>query len=176
MNEIDIVEQWLFDLDPRILELLLLDRTTKGNIKWVTDDYSHLGDGYAKDDEIKIPAIATINTHVIQPRVAKDAYEQERRRKNNAEVFTPAWICNRQNNMVDAVWFGRSNDFNTEKGHLLGNQRRKDSLSSRQKMAGLCAGQQAGNKLWGGTLSGQPLRCHQGQVRYGRTGHGGDGV
>ena len=116
MNEIDIVEQWLFDLDPRILELLLLDRTTKGNIKWVTDDYSHLGDGYAKDDEIKIPAIATINTHVIQPRVAKDAYEQERRRKNNAEVFTPAWICNRQNNMVDAVWFGRSNVFNTEKG------------------------------------------------------------
>lgn len=116
MNEIDIVEQWLLELDPRILELLLLDRTTKGNIKWATDDYSHLGEGYAKDYEIKIPAIATINTHVIQPRVAKDAYEQERRRKNNAEVFTPAWICNRQNNMVDAAWFGRNDVFNKEKG------------------------------------------------------------
>ncbi len=31
-----------------------------------------------------------------------------------AEVFTPAWICNKQNNLIDNAWFGRDNVFNTE--------------------------------------------------------------
>lgn len=31
-----------------------------------------------------------------------------------AEVFTPSWICNKQNNLVDNAWFGRDNVFNTE--------------------------------------------------------------
>jgi hypothetical protein len=31
-----------------------------------------------------------------------------------AEVFTPSWICNKQNNLVDDAWFGRENVFNTE--------------------------------------------------------------
>lgn len=31
-----------------------------------------------------------------------------------AEVFSPAWICNKQNNLVDNVWFGREGVFNTE--------------------------------------------------------------
>lgn len=31
-----------------------------------------------------------------------------------AEVFTPSWICNKQNNLVDNAWFGREGVFNTE--------------------------------------------------------------
>ena len=31
-----------------------------------------------------------------------------------AEVFTPLWICNAQNNLIDDAWFGRKNVFNTE--------------------------------------------------------------
>lgn len=31
-----------------------------------------------------------------------------------AEVFTPSWICNKQNNLVDNAWFGRECVFNTE--------------------------------------------------------------
>lgn len=31
-----------------------------------------------------------------------------------AEVFTPLWICNKQNNLVDNVYFGREGVFNTE--------------------------------------------------------------
>lgn len=31
-----------------------------------------------------------------------------------AEVFTPSWICNKQNNLVDNTWFGREGVFNTE--------------------------------------------------------------
>jgi hypothetical protein len=31
-----------------------------------------------------------------------------------AEVFTPSWICNAQNNLIDNTWFGRDNVFNKE--------------------------------------------------------------
>ena len=31
-----------------------------------------------------------------------------------AEVSTPAWICNKQNNLIDTAWFGREGVFNIE--------------------------------------------------------------
>jgi hypothetical protein len=34
-----------------------------------------------------------------------------------AEVFTPSWICNSQNNLIDLAWFGYSGAFNIEKNH-----------------------------------------------------------
>ena len=41
------------------------------------------------------------------PRVLKDKMLQHSRIKNMAEVFTPSWICNEQNNAVDNAWFQR---------------------------------------------------------------------
>ncbi len=35
--------------------------------------------------------------------------------KDKAEVFTPSWICNRQNNLIDNAWFEKENVFNIEK-------------------------------------------------------------
>jgi hypothetical protein len=32
-----------------------------------------------------------------------------------AEIFTPAWICNKQNNLIDDEWFGYKGAFNIEK-------------------------------------------------------------
>ena len=37
--------------------------------------------------------------------------------RQKAEVFTPSWGCNLQNNLVDEVWFGRKDVFNAEKEH-----------------------------------------------------------
>ena len=31
-----------------------------------------------------------------------------------AEVFTPSWVCNAQNNLIDEAWFGRKDVFNVE--------------------------------------------------------------
>ena len=31
-----------------------------------------------------------------------------------AEVFTPSWVCNAQNNLIDNAWFGREGVFNVE--------------------------------------------------------------
>jgi hypothetical protein len=48
------------------------------------------------------------------PRVQKDKEMQQSRVRDMAEVFTPSWICNAQNNLIDSAWFGRENVFNTE--------------------------------------------------------------
>lgn len=55
-----------------------------------------------------------VNRDIIQPRVYKHESLQTSRAKDRGEVFTPAWICNAQNNLVDQHWFGYSNVFNTE--------------------------------------------------------------
>ena len=54
------------------------------------------------------------NGHIIMPRVHKKKTLQQNRVKEMAEVFTPSWICNAQNNLVDTNWFGKANVFNTE--------------------------------------------------------------
>lgn len=51
--------------------------------------------------------------HVI-PRYLKAVDTQKKRTKKSAEVFTPSWVCNCQNNLVDGAWFGCDNVFNTE--------------------------------------------------------------
>jgi len=48
------------------------------------------------------------------PRVQKDKEMQQSRVRDMAEVFTPSWICNAQNNLIDNAWFGREVVFNTE--------------------------------------------------------------
>lgn len=98
--------QVFFQEHPTLLPLLLLDKTTKKNIIWATEDYSYLGKGYGFKDQIKPELISGKNKDVITPRVEKVLQIQTDRSKNMAEVFTPAWICNLQNNRLDAGWFG----------------------------------------------------------------------
>ena len=55
-------------------------------------------------------------TNTIQPRVAKPSEEQLKRTRDKAEVFTPTWIVNQQNNLIDEAWFGRADVFNVSGG------------------------------------------------------------
>ena len=52
--------------------------------------------------------------NIIVPRALKHRDIQNQRVRDMAEVFTPSWVCNAQNNLVDAAWFGRDNVFNIE--------------------------------------------------------------
>ena len=113
-SRIDIKENALLRMDNGILETLLKDHSSGKNIIWATDNYEKLGDGYSFNDEIKIPLITGKNGDIIQPRVSKDKETQLKRVRDKAEVFTPCWICNAQNNMVDEAWFGRKDVFNKE--------------------------------------------------------------
>lgn len=100
-----------------ILKILLKDRTTKKNIIWATSDYVDYGSPYASDKQILIDEITGKNSDIIQPRVTKNKKEQTSRTRIRAEVFTPSWVCNKQNNLIDEAWFERKNVFNREQNN-----------------------------------------------------------
>lgn len=114
INEIDILENDIREQFPDVLEILLRDHTTQNNIFWATDNYSNLGIGYEYNSQIFPELITGECGEVIMPRVKKDKDLQQLRIRNMAEVFTPSWICNAQNNLIDNAWFGRENVFNKE--------------------------------------------------------------
>lgn len=104
------------EIDPEILAVLLKDRTTNTNIIWATDEYSLLGEGYDFKSPIQIELITSDNCSIIKPRIEKDRDSQTQRSKDKAEVFTPSWVCNIQNNQIDDIWFQQKRKrFNTEK-------------------------------------------------------------
>lgn len=98
----------------QVLKTLLIDRTTNRNIIWGTNDYISLGKKYNSHYQILFESIIGKNLGVIKPRVLKTKEEQGNRTKGKAEVFTPSWVCNVQNNLVDNAWFGGGNIFNRE--------------------------------------------------------------
>ena len=111
---IDILENELIEKYPDVLGVLLRDQTTQKNIFWATDNYEHFGDSYRFNSEILPELITGEKGNVIMPRVHKDKILQLSRSKEMAEVFTPSWICNAQNNLVDNSWFGKDGVFNKE--------------------------------------------------------------
>ena len=115
-NMIDIKENYLFRLDKELLRILLKDHSSGKTIIWATDNYSALGNGFQSSDHITVESVTGLNGNVVKPRVEKSRKEQTDRIKQKAEVFTPSWICNKQNNLVDNAWFGEDNVFNTEDG------------------------------------------------------------
>lgn len=122
MSDINVLENRLYSIPLQVLELLLIDQTktkqsgTPQRIFWATSDYERLGPEFAYDQPITPELITGKNSQVIRPRVLKDQEEQNNRSRTMAEVYSPAWLCNEQNNLVDAEWFGRPNVFNFAEG------------------------------------------------------------
>lgn len=112
MLNVDVSEDAIVDIAPQVLKLLLVDRATGGSIIWATDHYVALGDGYDPAAQITVDSITGVHQGVIRPRVEKSKEHRWDRTKDKAEVFTPSWLCNEQNNSVDDAWFGRSDAFN----------------------------------------------------------------
>lgn len=111
---IDIKENKLIDIDEKLLSTLLKDNTTGTFLVWGTDIYRKYGLAYSSDAYIKPELITGVNGNIIKPRIEKSKKEQLIRSKDKAEVFTPSWICNAQNNLIDDAWIGYSNSFNIE--------------------------------------------------------------
>lgn len=114
MRKADIKENRLLELDRELLPILLRDNTTKQNLIWATDIYQNKGLSYKSDSYI-MPALITGHYgNVIKPRTEKSKKEQQVRVRSKAEVFTPSWVCNVQNNLIDTAWLGYEDAFNTE--------------------------------------------------------------
>ncbi len=115
LQNIDIKENTLVKIDPELLEILLEDKSSGKNIIWATDNYAKHGDLYKEDCQITTSLITGRNGSIIKPRTEKSKAEQQSRIRDKAEVFTPSWICNKQNNLVDMAWFeAEESPFNTE--------------------------------------------------------------
>ena len=95
-----------------LLTILLIDRTTNKNIIWATNDYVDFGINYDKRREIHIDLIINDSLRFIQPRILKSMRNKKKRLRDKAEICTPSWICNEQNNLIDEAWFGRADAFN----------------------------------------------------------------
>lgn len=86
----------------KLLPLLLLDHSRRSNI--LLDD----------NTEITVQLILKSPETFTRPRYLYPSDNKKIRCKKNAEVFTPSWMCNIQNNLIDSQWFGRKNVFNKE--------------------------------------------------------------
>lgn len=114
MANVELTENELEKKYPGILEILLIDRTSNKNIIWATSNYSRFGKGFMSTDHIPLKYLVNHSRQIVKPRILKSKTEQKKRSKDMAEVFTPAWVCNLQNNMIDNEWFGYKNAFNEE--------------------------------------------------------------
>jgi len=90
----------LLAMSAQVLDTLLRDPTTGKHIFWATHDYEALGPEYDYHSEIRPELINGERGMVVQPRVLKSKANQTDRSKDMAEVFTPSWICNAQNRLV----------------------------------------------------------------------------
>ena len=101
---IDILEDRLLRDEPGLLEVLLVDHTTQKNIFWATDSYVDEGEGYGWYDSIMVSIITGEHGSIIMPRAMKTRDEQQRRSRQMAEVFTPAWLVKKMNDTIDDEW------------------------------------------------------------------------
>lgn len=99
-RDIDIKENKL-RRSGSLLDVLLVDRTTKKNIIWATDSYELLGKAFSSKSRIKPELVTGQYNLLIQPRAAKSLDEQRRRTREKAEVFTPLKTIDQINKAVE---------------------------------------------------------------------------
>ncbi len=87
-----------------LLDILLLDRTTKKNIIWATDSYASRGKQYFPNQQMNAEQLTGAYGKLIQPRATKSLEEQRFRTRDRAEVFTPLKVVDQMNKMID--WAG----------------------------------------------------------------------
>lgn len=98
---VDVSESGIAKDSMSLLNILLKDRTTKRNIKWASPSYKGMGKPFHAEREIRAALITGKYGTIIQPRVEKSKQKQELRTKKRAEVFTPAWLVDKQVRMVE---------------------------------------------------------------------------
>lgn len=95
----------------KLLNKVLIDKTTRKNILWATDAYKESGKAYNRNREITQDLITGRNADVIKTRARKAMEKQSLRTKQHAEVFTPLWIVKKMNDHADEVWFEHADVF-----------------------------------------------------------------
>jgi len=92
-----------------VLDTLLKDRSTSKNIIWATDPPEELQtvmyEPVTDRSQITTQQLGLTHYEVVLPRTMKQTDTQQQRTRKKGEVFSPAWVCNKMNNALDADWF-----------------------------------------------------------------------
>ena len=92
-----------------VLDTLLKDRSTGKNIIWATDPPEELQtvmyEPVTDKSQITAQQLGLTHYEVVLPRMMKQTDTQQQRTRKKGEVFSPAWVCNKMNNALDADWF-----------------------------------------------------------------------
>lgn len=92
-----------------VLDTLLKDRSTGKNIIWATDPPEELQtvmyEPVTDRSQITTQQLRLTHYEVVLPRMMKQTDTQQQRTRKKGEVFSPAWVCNKMNNALDADWF-----------------------------------------------------------------------
>ena len=93
-----------------VLDTLLKDKSTGKNIIWATDPPEELQtvmyEPVTDRSQITTQQLGLTHYKVVLPRMMKQTDTQQQRTRKKGEVFSPAWVCNKMNNALDADWFG----------------------------------------------------------------------
>ena len=93
-----------------VLDTLLKDKSTGKNIIWATDPPEELQtvmyESVTDRSQITTQQLGLTHYEVVLPRMMKQTDTQQQRTRKKGEVFSPAWVCNKMNNALDADWFG----------------------------------------------------------------------
>ena len=92
-----------------VLDTLLKDKSTGKNIIWATDPPEELQtvmyEPVTDRSQITTQQLGLTNYEVVLPRMMKQTDTQQQRTRKKGEVFSPAWVCNKMNDALDADWF-----------------------------------------------------------------------
>ena len=92
-----------------VLDTLLKDKSTGKNIIWATDPPEELQtvmyEPVTDRSQITTQQLRLTHYEVVLPRMMKQTDTQQQRTRKKGEVFSPAWVCNKMNNALDADWF-----------------------------------------------------------------------
>lgn len=101
-DDSDVLKNTIREQRSAILDILLIDRTTKKNIIWANEHYIEYNkNNYATTAQIKPELITGKMSQLIMPRALKSREQQKERTKSKAEVFTPTWIIKKQNDALE---------------------------------------------------------------------------
>ena len=92
-----------------VLDTLLKDRSTGKNIIWAPAPPEELQtvmyEPVTDRSQITTQQLGLTHYEVVLPRMMKQTDTQQQRTRKKGEVFSPAWVCNKMNNALDADWF-----------------------------------------------------------------------
>lgn len=89
-----------------VLPRLLEDKSTGRNIIWATEPPEVLQPDISDKSEMTVAQLRQMGFDLLLPRTRKQSAAQQARTRKRGEVNTPAWLCCKMNDFLDADWFG----------------------------------------------------------------------